>query len=376
MPLLLVKRYAFDVELLAVSARSATDGSRRCRSRSTTGSPDRASARWPSLHALVDTLAVFYRLRILGFYQRRAASLRHFAWNVESDGIMPLVTAIDASGDTATRRIEAEEADRRDPRLHRARRASVGELALVDVAVLRPLRDRGSRHPAALTVGRRRRGSEAAAAIGESRLGSGSLNFRFKPGSIRLHARLPGALVSRSPRQLSWRSTPRRPRSRSCFELDRRGRPDALPARRVRDDAARTALPLPSPAHRGIRPLARPCGADPGSARALGLSTLATVALLALGRGRVAPRRGRTGGRLDRRLGGLCRRDRARGVLRRPAVPFGQGRDPDRRWARAHALRVRAAVRVRPRRPTARQPGRREHGATSTSRLLRPANRL
>ena len=132
MPLLLVKRYAFDVELLAVS-RAFGYGRVKEMPISLdyrfTGSGVRSMA---VAHALVDTLAVFYRLRILGFYQRRAASLRHFAWNVESDGIMPLVTAIDASGDTATRRIEAEEADRRDPRLHRARRASLGELALVD----------------------------------------------------------------------------------------------------------------------------------------------------------------------------------------------------------------------------------------------------
>src|SRR5262249_21283601 len=81
MPLLLVKRYAFDIELLAVSRALGFD---RVREMPVTldyqfaGSGVRSIA---TLHAILDTLAVFYRLRILGYYQRRLAANRAFAWD-------------------------------------------------------------------------------------------------------------------------------------------------------------------------------------------------------------------------------------------------------------------------------------------------------
>ena len=70
-PLLLVKRYAFDLELLAVSRAI---GYRRIRELPITldyqftGSGVRSLA---VLHALVDTFAIFYRLRVLRYYQRK-----------------------------------------------------------------------------------------------------------------------------------------------------------------------------------------------------------------------------------------------------------------------------------------------------------------
>ena len=73
-PLLLVKRYAFDIELLAVSRAF---GYGRVRELPMTldyrftGSGVRSPA---ALHAVVDTLAMFYRLRILGHYQRKRGS--------------------------------------------------------------------------------------------------------------------------------------------------------------------------------------------------------------------------------------------------------------------------------------------------------------
>ena len=70
-PLLVVKRYAFDLELLAVSRAL---GFRRIRELPVTldyqftGSGVRSFA---VLQALVDTAAIFYRLRILHYYQRK-----------------------------------------------------------------------------------------------------------------------------------------------------------------------------------------------------------------------------------------------------------------------------------------------------------------
>ena len=70
-PLLVVKRYAFDLELLAVSRAL---GFRRIRELPVTldyqftGSGVRSLA---VLRALVDTAGIFYRLRILRYYQRK-----------------------------------------------------------------------------------------------------------------------------------------------------------------------------------------------------------------------------------------------------------------------------------------------------------------
>ena len=75
-PLLVVKRYAFDLELLAVSRAL---GFRRIRELPVTldyqftGSGVRSLA---VLHALVDTAAIFYRLRILRLLPAQAAAAR------------------------------------------------------------------------------------------------------------------------------------------------------------------------------------------------------------------------------------------------------------------------------------------------------------
>ena len=54
-------------------APSATAGSASCPYRSTTASPAPASRSLAVLRALVDTAAIFYRLRILRYYQRKRA---------------------------------------------------------------------------------------------------------------------------------------------------------------------------------------------------------------------------------------------------------------------------------------------------------------
>ena len=188
MPLLLVKRYAFDVELLAVS-RAFGYGRVKEMPISLdyrfTGSGVRSMA---VLHALIDTAAVFYRLRILGFYRRRQASIGHFP-SSPSD-LVPSVTLIEVSPDATARRRAAESADGDilaflEAGAHQSANWITSTLPFfareeVAAVVTPQLSPSGGN--------RRERG---AAAVAESRLGSGSLGYRFKPGSIRFTTDFP-----------------------------------------------------------------------------------------------------------------------------------------------------------------------------------------
>src|SRR5207302_4006027 len=76
LPLLLVKRFAFDLELLAVGAALGHGRVRELPVRLDyrfSGSELRSRA---VARALVDTMAIFYRLRILRTYQRKRHLLR------------------------------------------------------------------------------------------------------------------------------------------------------------------------------------------------------------------------------------------------------------------------------------------------------------
>ncbi len=80
LPLLLVKRYAFDLEFLAVSRALGFSRIEELPIRLDyrfTGSGVRSLA---VVRALVDTAAIFYRLRILRYYQRRRALAGAFGW--------------------------------------------------------------------------------------------------------------------------------------------------------------------------------------------------------------------------------------------------------------------------------------------------------
>ena len=190
MPLLLVKRYAFDVELLAVSRAF---GYARLKEMPIsldyrfTGSGVRSMA---VMNALLDTAAVFYRLRILGFYQRRMAALRQFAWASSDSDLTPSVTVIVEGADVHRRRIAAENADSEviaflEPGAHPSANWISSTLPFFcrrDVAaVVTPQLSQSGGTTRA----------RGAAAIAESRLGSGSLGYRFKPGSIRITADYP-----------------------------------------------------------------------------------------------------------------------------------------------------------------------------------------
>jgi hypothetical protein len=187
LPLLLVKQFAFDLELLAVATALGHGRIRELPVRLEyrfTGSGVRSIA---VARALLDTAAVFYRLRILRTYQRKRRLLGTATLPPEE---LPLVTLV---GD-------AEAAELLDyPRLEVA--SSAAEAQGEIVAVLAPgARPAGNwvtatvpflasgaaatvvptLAPAGLSLRER-----AAAAVLESRLGGGSRRFRYLPGNVR-----------------------------------------------------------------------------------------------------------------------------------------------------------------------------------------------
>jgi glycosyltransferase involved in cell wall biosynthesis len=187
MPLLLVKQFAFDVELLAVATALGLGRVRELPVRLDyrfTGSALRSST---VLGALVDTAAIFYRLRILRTYQRKRRFLGRVGQRPEE---WPLVSVI---GEGPASLLDY-------PRLESATspRNARGEL----LAVLRPgTRPAGNWVSAAVplfadtdvaavvtpTVAPLRAPlrERVAAAVLESRLGGGSRRSSFFPGNVR-----------------------------------------------------------------------------------------------------------------------------------------------------------------------------------------------
>jgi hypothetical protein len=187
-PLLLVKQFAFDLELLAVARALGYGRVEELPIRldyrfSGSAVRSRAVAR-----ALLDTLAIFYRLRILRTYQRKRALLPHAPRDIEK----PLVTVI---GDDGV-------ADRLDwPRLEVARdaRDAAGELLAIAAPGARPAGNWVTattpyfvdRRVAAVVVPTVAPSSglvreRIAAAVLESRIGGGSRRSRYLPGNVRV----------------------------------------------------------------------------------------------------------------------------------------------------------------------------------------------
>lgn len=194
-PLLLVKQFAFDLELLAVAR---TLGFRRVRELPVrldyrfTGSGVRSRA---VLRALLDTAAVFYRLRILRTYQRKQRLLGGRPLLPEE---LPLVTFVGAQSSARQLDYPLLEVEEQDDRLEAARSAS-GDV----VAVLGPdARPAGNWLNATVPYLARGQAAavvvptiappsasvleRAAAAILESRMGGASRRFRHLPGNIRV----------------------------------------------------------------------------------------------------------------------------------------------------------------------------------------------
>jgi glycosyltransferase involved in cell wall biosynthesis len=193
-PLLLVKRFAFDVELLAVAKALGYD--RICEL------PVRLEFRFQGsalrsssvVRALWDTAAIYYRLRILRTYQRKRGLVGS---RINPAEALPLVSVI---GDRGT--LEGLEYDRLE-RVETHDRGAAARAATGDVlGVLRPGARPASNWIAAAvpffadpavaavvapTVAPLRASTRerAAAAVLESRLGGGSRRSRYLPGNIR-----------------------------------------------------------------------------------------------------------------------------------------------------------------------------------------------
>ena len=185
-PLLLVKQFAFDVELLAVATALGRGRVKELPVRLDyrfTGSALRSST---VLRALLDTVAVFYRLRILRTYQRKRRLLGGLPQRPEA---WPLVSVVGS----ATSALDY-------PRLEAA--ASAEEAHGTLLAILR-----GDARPAGNWVSAAvpyfadptvaavvvptvsplggRLGRRVAAAVLESRLGAGSRRSSYLPGNVR-----------------------------------------------------------------------------------------------------------------------------------------------------------------------------------------------
>lgn len=203
-PLLLVKRFAFDVELLAVAASL---GYRRIRELPVrldyrfSGSGVRSLA---IVGALWDTAAVFYRLRVLRTYERKRR-LFHGSARAAPDRL-PLVTVIGAR-DAAARldypRIQVVESDQAPEETSPA-----GEIMAIVAPGARPsgnwvtaavpfFADSSVAAVVVPTVaplgGTLRR--RVAAAVLESRLGAGSRRTLHLPGNVRFLSDHPAATV-------------------------------------------------------------------------------------------------------------------------------------------------------------------------------------
>jgi glycosyltransferase involved in cell wall biosynthesis len=204
MPLLLVKRFAFDLELLAVAKALGYGRIRELPVRLEyrfTGSGVGSTA---VLFALWDTAAIFYRLRILRTYERK----RRFVRGGRSlpPESQPLVSVIGETAEAGTLDYPQLELVQ-DVDLARAARRAKGEL----VAVLGTARPAGNWVSAAVpffadpfvsavvvpTVSPLRASllQRIAASVLESRLGSGSRRTSYFPGNVRAVSDYPAKSV-------------------------------------------------------------------------------------------------------------------------------------------------------------------------------------
>lgn len=215
-PHLMVKRYAFDIELLAVGRAFGFERVQELPINldyKFTGSGVRSRA---VLRALIDVAAIFYRLRIIRYYQRRRRLGGAFAWTRPRVSL-PSVTVIVTTGSRLSEPdyagafdvVEVEEMTTEN-----LRSAALGAAGDV-IAVLEP----GAEAPgnwlsatapfltrpeiAAVVVPKvaPSHGSPrvlAAAAVDESRIGAGAVYFRYIPGNLRYVHSFPSAtLVAR-----------------------------------------------------------------------------------------------------------------------------------------------------------------------------------
>lgn len=212
MPLLLVKRYAFDLEFLVVARTLGFDRIRELPVTLDYQFQGSGMGSMAVFRALLDTFAIFYRVRILRYYQRRRALLGAHSASRALD-YKPLVSLIAPTPLAAywlgydNLEVVAVEHEAPGTRLAAARTAHGEVLAfLADGAtpagnwITGALPFLAHREIAAVVTPTMapNRGStreRAAAAIGESRLGGGSMHFRFTPGNLRFVTDFPDANI-------------------------------------------------------------------------------------------------------------------------------------------------------------------------------------
>jgi len=186
-PLLLVKRFAFDLELLAVATALGHGRIKELPIRLEyrfSGSALRSSA---VVRALWDTAAIFYRLRILRTYQRKrglvgAAARSEWQPLVSVIGDHPAAEALDYPRLEPASGIEAASGELVTVLGPRARPA--GNLIAAAVPFFADPAVAAVVAPTVAPLGGRLRESSAAAVL-ESRLGGGSRRSRHFPGNVR-----------------------------------------------------------------------------------------------------------------------------------------------------------------------------------------------
>jgi glycosyltransferase involved in cell wall biosynthesis len=236
LPLLLVKQFAFDLEFLAVANAL---GFRRIREQPVklnyrfTGSGVRSPA---VLLALVDTAAIFYRLRILRYYQRKRSLLPEVG---RADDHWPRVTLVSPelpALDYPELDIAPPAAAGLEERLDAGRDAEGEVVAFLEEGAT-PSRnwleytvpflanpEIAAVVTATMTPARGSARERAAAALRESFLGGGSLYFRFTPGNLRFVRHFPAEnVVVRREDLLALAADLAHP-NRLCAALTERGR--------------------------------------------------------------------------------------------------------------------------------------------------------
>jgi glycosyltransferase involved in cell wall biosynthesis len=206
-PVLLVKAFAFDLELLAVGRALGFGRMKEMPIRLDyrfSGSAVRSRA---VVHALVDTLAIFYRLRILRTYQRRRGLIGAHGRLLENPPLVTLIGGVSVAASLDYPRLASSPEGNREA----AARAARGELLALLRADARPagnwitaavpyFADPVIAAVVAPTVTPRDTGfrERVAAGVLESRLGGGSRRSRFLPGNVRAVSDYPpGAIVVR-----------------------------------------------------------------------------------------------------------------------------------------------------------------------------------
>ena len=207
-PLLLVKQFAFDLELLAVGRALGYERMKEMPIRLDyrfTGSAVRSRA---VARALLDTLAIFYRLRILRTYQRKRALIGAHGRLLDRPPLVTVIAGASVTGLLDYPRLEtATAADREE-----AARTAHGELLAIPGSHARPagnwvtacvpfFRDIDVAAVVVPAVSPPDTGfrERVASAVLESRLGGGSRRSRFLPGNVGTVADYPaeGVVVRR-----------------------------------------------------------------------------------------------------------------------------------------------------------------------------------